>query len=218
MFRLIAKREPIHTKQSREEKTDEAGGTNMATKRERAEKNITYCRLQIERFLQRNYKLTFRGNVYGNKTLYKEKKFAKTTFLPSGVAEVDVDYKLLMEGKKEKLLHASLREAVRVALWYNRKDYRDVSPIFQEECRKYGLPVYGNIAETGLELHTYSCAECGKIWALRQNRIPANRDPSQNPIYKTACCEANFQYDGRVPYTNEQLQQVQKGIGQQGGN
>ncbi|PGT89959.1 hypothetical protein [Bacillus thuringiensis] len=187
----------------------------MATKRERAEKNITYCRTQMERFLQKNYKLRFHGNVYGNKKLYKEKKYAKTTFLPSGVAEVDMDYQLLMEGKKDQLLYACLREAVRIALWYSRQDYRDSSPVFQEECKKYGLPVYGNISEKGLELHTYSCAECGRVWALKKFKLPPTRDPSQNPQYKTGCCKAVFQYDGRVAYTNEQLQGLQRQV--QGG-
>ncbi|MFV1457332.1 hypothetical protein [Bacillus mycoides] len=182
----------------------------MVTKRERVEKNITYCRVQIERFLQRHYKLTFRGDVFANKKLYREKRYAKTSFIGQGKIEVDLDYQMLMEGKKDDMLHAALREAIRIALWYQGRDGREESEDFKNELKKHGLPIYSGLAESGLELHTYVCSECQKIWALKEKKLPPTKDPSQLPRMVTGCCRAPFEYTGKVLYSNEQLQKIRE--------
>lgn len=181
----------------------------MATKRQRAEKNITYCRVQMERFLEKYYKLKFRGEVFGNKRLFKENRLAKTTFKERGFFEIDVDYQLLMGGNKEKLLHAVLREAVRVVMWYQGKSTKDGSVEYDAELRKFGLPVYGGLSETGLKLHTYTCSGCGKVWSLQQRKLPASKDPSVLNMV-TGCCRENFEYTGQIEYTNSELQKIRE--------
>ncbi|MCY8636559.1 hypothetical protein MOD96_01920 [Bacillus sp. S17B2] len=181
----------------------------MATKREKVQKNLEYMKVQIERFLKKNYRIQFRGKVFANKSLYKQHRYGVTTFKSGGECEVDIAYDVASGSDKGFMLQTVFREAVRIGCALNGKRYLDGEDDYEKELSKYGLVSYGGLPERGLDLHTYSCSECKKVWILKKNKLSATKDPEQTGVL-TGCCRAGFKYEGKVYYSNKDLQKVKK--------
>lgn len=186
------------------------------TKQAKAEKNIKYAREQIERFLWHEYRIKYPIEVYGHKRIEGEGFFSKLEFKDGKPSAIDISYNLLIGSKRERILLTSLREAVKIALWYRRKPYGEGDKEYETELKKYGLPRYGGLSQTGKELHTYSCSSCEKVFFLREKKLPKSKDVSEQNIY-TSCCKAKFQYAGKIHYTNKQLQVVMQQRSKRGG-
>jgi len=183
----------------------------MATKREKIENNLMYLEEQVEKFLRHEYRIKYRVNVYGNKSLDKKGLFTQIIIENGKPVGIDVNYKLLTSGK-ERLLKETLREAVRIALWYMRRPYKDGSKEFEMELKRKGLPSYGGVSHKGKELHTYGCPECKRIYMLKERKLPKGKNPALQNIV-TPCCEVRFSYEGKIFYNNEKLQKLARHLG-----
>lgn len=177
------------------------------TKQEKVEKNIRYAREQAERFLKYEYKIKYPIEVSGHKRIEKEGLYSRLLVKDGKPYGIDISYDLLVKGNREKLLFATLREAVKVALWYKRLPYGEGTAEYENELKKYGLPSYGGLPHTGKDLHTYGCSECKKIYFLKEKMLPKSKDVTLQNVF-TKCCKARFEYVGKIHYTNKQLQAV----------
>lgn len=180
-------------------------------KKAKVERNLTYSRVQIERFVWKNYRYRPQIRVYANKELKRNKSYSMTVF-PSDKQrpiEVDIEYGLMSTGKKEMVLKTAFREAVRIGNYLMGRPYRNGMVEFEGELLRRGLPSYGGVAEMGMKLHSYVCSGCGKVWALKERKLPPTKDPEQRG-YKTTCCKALFKYGGDKHYTNEELQRARR--------
>ena len=180
-------------------------------KREQVDKNLRYIQEQMRLFLWENFKDKPLLKVYANKELTKQRRYAKTTFGHSvhNPIEVDVEYTLLVSGKKQLLLETAFREAVRIGCKRSKRPYQDGNLNFENELKKHRLPTYGGVAEMGAELHRYECSGCRKVWALKEKKLPKSKDPEQLG-YVTECCGKPFKYNGKKFYDNETLQKIKR--------
>lgn len=185
----------------------------MATTREKLDNNIKYAWLQIENWISHYYGKKIQVEVIEDKQLFRENKYAKTVFVQGKPPEVHIDYKLLLKGNKEKILYAACREAVRIGLLANGIKATDVSPEFRSELKKHGLPDYGGFPETGVDLYTYDCLKCGKVYALTPRKIPDSKSPAYKPNITTNCCQAMIHDSGKIFYTNLELQKMGNVLG-----
>lgn len=184
------------------------------TKREKVEKNLLYIKEQMKLFIWENFKDKPVIIIYANKELTKKRKYGKTTFGKSvhEPIEVDIEYTLLVNGKKQKMLETAFREALRIGLMRSKRPYQDGNPRFENELRKHNLPSYGGVAEMGAELHVYECSGCKKVWALKEKKLPKSKDP-EHLGYVTECCKTPFRYGGKKNYDNDTLQRVKQNYG-----
>lgn len=179
------------------------------SKQQRVEKNLLYIREQLSRFLYKKYKLKLDYKLYGNKELKKERRYSKITFPSnkSDTVEIDVDYETVLKGNRQKLMDIAFRNAIRLGQWQTGKPYKEGHPVLDELMKKNGLKVYGQVCEMGMDLHTYQCSSCKKIYMLQVKKLP----PSKNPVergYVTNCCKQPFEYTGVNYYDNEELQKI----------
>lgn len=182
------------------------------TQLKRVEKNIIYAMEQAERFLKYEYGIKYNIEVYGHKKIEKQGKLSRLEMKNGKPYAIDIAYSILKSGNREKILYAVLREAVKIANWYRRLPYKDGDLEYEQELKKYGLPSYGKVSQTGKELHTYQCEQCKKIYFLRVKKLPKSKDVSEQNV-RTNCCKARFEYAGKIMYTNQQLQQIQRKVG-----
>lgn len=183
----------------------------MSKVRKKVDGNVNYIKTQIRLVLERYYRLKVEVKVFANKELKKEKRYSRTTFPKHeyGGVEVDIEYGLIRNGKKQQLLETAYREAIRIAIWKTRRGYRNGSRDYEIELRKYGIKSYGTVPEMGMELHTYSCEGCSKVWLLQAKKLPRTRDPEQLGL-RSKCCGGLVKYSGKVFYENEKLQRIHK--------
>lgn len=179
----------------------------MATKQVKVDKNLLFIREQLSRYLYKRFKLKLNYKLYGNKELKKERRFSKITFPENkqDIIEIDIEYDTLFKGKKQELLDIAFRNSIRLGLWYTGRPYKDGHPEVESELLKVGLKTYGLVPEMGMDLHTYQCSECKKVYAMQVKKIP----PSKNPVDKgflTGCCKKEFEYAGLIFYDNNKLQ------------
>lgn len=187
---------------------------------ERIERNLDYCREQIERFLLKYYRVKFNGKLYGDKSLSTKYKYSDSSFDSNGFAKIFISTDIL-EGSGDKnkglQLMAIQREAIKYAFHLQRMDYGEDSIEFKAELHRHGLPMYNGLPETGLDLHTYVCQECKKIWAVKLKKLPVRLDPTVTKLNKktgkyvlqrTSCCKAPFEYLGVKHYSNAELNKL----------
>lgn len=186
----------------------------MVTKKQKVENNLLYLEEQVNKFLKHEYKIKYKIEVYGNKKIEKKGYFTRVVFSKGKPVGIDVAYSLLDKGK-EKILKETLREAVRVALWYKKIPYTDGSKEFEMELKKKGLPRYGTVSHKGKELHTYGCSKCKKIYLLKDKKLPDKKNPALQNIV-TPCCEERFAYEGKIFYNNEKLQRLARQLKNRG--
>lgn len=185
----------------------------MASIQEKVDNNIKYIWVQIENWLKHKYGKPIQVEVYSSKELIKEHKYAKTVLEKGKPPKIYIDYHLLRKGNRKELLYAGCREAVRIGLLAHGYKINELSPEFRGELKKHGLPDYGGLPETGLSLHTYSCSDCGTIYSLKQNKMPKSKTIAYNREVLTKCCEAIIKEDGKVLYSNEELQKYKHLLG-----
>lgn len=173
------------------------------SKRKKVENNLIYANEQVNRFIRYQYGIKYSIEVVGHKRLEKKGLYSTTVFSKGKPVEIILSYHLLIKSR-EKVLEAAIREAIKVCLWYRRKPYTETSKEYITELRRFNLPIYGNVNQTGKELHTYQCGSCKKIYMLRERKLSRTQDPSQRNIL-TPCCEEKFEYAGKILYTNKQL-------------
>ena len=163
-------------------------------------------REQISRFMYAKYKVKLNYQLYANKQLHKKSRYSEITFPAdkNTPVEVDVEFDTVLKGNRQKLLDISFRCAVRMALWYSGYPFKEGHPKVLEEYSKYGLKDYKGMPEMGLDLHTYQCSECKKIWFLKEKKIPKSKDPVIRG-YVTSCCRKPFEYNGLNHYDSDQL-------------
>lgn len=184
------------------------------TKEEQRQDKLTYMREQLERFVYKHYRHRPNIKVYMQKRMQTDKfRYSQTTFPEDirekeGLIEVDFDYDMIRKKGRKFLLEIAFREAVRIGMWMENRPFVNGHPEFERELRRFGLPAFGNVAETGLDLHTYVCSGCQNVWILKMKKLPKSKDPVHKE-YKTACCGTPFQYDGVKYYDNELLQRLQ---------
>lgn len=179
------------------------------TKQQRIEKNLLFIREQLSRYLYKHFKKKLEYKLYANKDLKKQRRFSKITFPESKteLVEVDVEYETVVKGRKQELLDIAFRSAIRIGMWQTGRPYKDGHPEVVRELEKAGLKNYGFVPEMGMDLHTYQCSKCKRIYALQEKKLP----PSRNPVdkgYKTGCCKEPFEYTGVQYYDNEKLQEI----------
>lgn len=182
------------------------------------EKNLEYAHTQVERFVFKYYRMDFKGKLFANKGLKKERRYSKITFNQDGSADIDLEYNMMLndpedtneKDKKGLILRSALREAVRYGLAKTGRE--PDGKTYEQELVRVGLPSYNNLPEMGLWLHTYVCWNCGRIQMLTIKKLPPKKDPSKNIHVKTACCNANFNYNGAILYNNKQLVQLRQFI------
>lgn len=177
------------------------------TKQDKVLRNLKYAREQAERFLKYEYRIQYPFEVLGDKQLEKSGYYSKLEFKNKKPEAIILSYQLLLEGKKDKILLTVLREAIKIALWYQRKPYEENSEMYIHELNKYKLPVYGELAQTGKDLHTYACGNCEKIYFLRDKKLPKSKDVTLQNV-RTSCCKERFIYKGKIHYSNKQLQTI----------
>lgn len=188
----------------------------MSRKRtEIAQKRLQYIRVQFERFLWKYYKLKDMNiKFYLKKKLQKQYLYSRAIFPEEHnleeLIEIEYDFDLVSKKGNKSLLPFAFREAVRVGMWANKRPFVNGVPEFEAELRKYGLPAFGSVAETGMELNTYGCQKCKRIYILKENKLPKSKDPSQQADVKTGCCGEVFEYFGKKFYKNEDLQKIHK--------
>lgn len=179
----------------------------MSKQLRKVETNIKYAREQIERFMKFQYGVAYRIEVYGNKTIEKEGYFSRIEFKGGKPVAIDISYQLMARGKKEDILKAALREALKVVFWYRRKPYGETSSEYITELRRYNFPVYGKERQTGKDLHTYGCSACKRIYVLRERKLPQTKDITQHNLI-TKCCGKPFEYVGKVYYKGVDLYRI----------
>lgn len=185
----------------------------MPSIQEKVDANRAYAWVQIENWLKTYYGKPIKVEVFSDKMLYKEYKFAKTVFSPNMPPKIYIDYNLLKKGNKKEILYAACREAVRIGLLANGIKVTEIAPEFRSELKRHGLPDYGGLPETGYSFYTYSCIKCGKVYALKKFKIQESAGIVYNPKVLTSCCEYMIKEDGRVFYTNEELQKYSHLLG-----
>lgn len=176
---------------------------------QKVEKNLLFIREQLSRYLYKKFKKKLEYKLYANKDLKKERRFSKITFpeLKTDVVEIDVDYETVLKGRKQEMLDIAFRSAIRIGMWQTGRPYKDGHPEVVRELEKAGLKIYGLVPEMGMDLHTYQCSKCKRIYALQERKLP----PTRNPVdlgYKTGCCKEPFEYTGINYYDNEKLQHI----------
>lgn len=189
---------------------------------EMAQKKLNYIREQIERFLWKNYRARVNMELYIQKRLAKDHHvYSKITFpenshiVKTGVVEIDYDYDLMTTKGRPSLLEHAFRDAVRIGLWYQKREFRSGTREFEHELRKHNIPSYGVVAPTGLDLHTYVCSGCEQVWLLQQKKPPKRKDPVEQG-YKSGCCGVDFRYDGVIYYDNKKLQIAMREVKRKG--
>lgn len=163
---------------------------------------------QIENWVKNYFNKDIQVIVKESTTLWKEGRYAKTEFGQTPV--VYIDRKLLTGTNKKEVLFASCREAVRIGLWANKYPHSDLSKEYRTMLKKYQLPDYGGVAETGTKMYTYRCLKCKTVYYAKKKKLPPTQDISFNPKKLTGCCEAMFEDAGWVFYTNKELQELSK--------
>lgn len=123
-----------------------------------------------------------------------------------------IDKRYLLDAKKEQLVEIAGRSAVEILFMVSGKKFKDNDKETMKVLYQYGLPIYGNFPHQGLTLHQYSCSECDSIITLQERKIPKSRDIAYNPKKLSSCCNAIIKYDGRVEFTNEECQKLEKYI------
>lgn len=189
----------------------------MATQQQKVEKNLLFVREQLSRYLYKRFHIKVNYKLFGNKELKKERRFSKITFPinKKEPIEVDIEYGTLVKGRKQELLDIAFRNAVRIGMWYTGRPYKDGHPEVEYELKKAGLKLYGLVPEMGMDLHTYQCSECKRIYLLQEKKLPRTKNPVELG-YKTGCCKAPFEYTGVQYYDNETLQKIYKTINSTG--
>lgn len=177
------------------------------------DKQLAYMRKQINLFLWQHYKVKVDFKLYANKELTKKRLYSETLFHEdrSKPIEVDIEYTILIKGKKQKILETAFREATRIGCYKLGRPYKNGASDFERELKKHGLPNYGGVSEMGKELHSYECSKCKQIWALKDKKMPKGKDPEQLG-YLTGCCKEPFKYGGKKFYSNEVLQRIKRNL------
>lgn len=123
-----------------------------------------------------------------------------------------VDKRYLLDANKEQLLEIAGRTALEIFFMVNGKKFKDTEEATKKALYKYGLPIYGKFPQQGLELHQYTCSSCDSIITLQERKIPKSRDIAYDPKKLTSCCNAIIKYDGKVAFTNEECQKLERFI------
>lgn len=123
-----------------------------------------------------------------------------------------VDKRYLLDANKEQRLEIAGRSALEVLFMVSGKKFDDRNDETKAYLHKYGLPKYGNFPHQGLTLHQYTCSSCGNIITLQDKKIPKSQEIAYNPKKLSGCCNAIIKYDGKVDFTNEDCQKLEKFI------
>lgn len=182
----------------------------MASVQQKIDENRKYIWIQIENWLKNYYNAPIKVEVYASRDLYREGRLSKTVFNKGNVPKVYIDQKILSKGNKKEMLFAGCREAVRIGLAYNKKPFSDTSKEFRFELKRHGLPDYGGLSETGINLYTYRCIQCKKIYAVRLRPLKQKEKEElcYNPLVRTECCNHMIEDAGKIFYKNDELQEI----------
>lgn len=178
---------------------------------QKVQKRLRFMREQISRFMHAKYRVSVEYNLYASKELGKYGKYSTLT-LPKkygqGAIEVGIDYETLMRGSQQDLIEQARRNAIRIARWYTGYQFLESDELIQRDFEKYGVTLYGEVAEKGLVLHEYRCSACKRVWILKKKRLPKRKNPIEQNIH-TICCRVEFEYAENY-YTNRQLQYIKQ--------
>lgn len=178
---------------------------------QKVQKRLRFMREQITRFMQAKFRVTMDYHLYTSKDLGKYGKYSTLT-LPEkygkGQIEVGIDYETLMTGSQQDLVEQARRNAIRMARWYLGYQFLESDELIQRDFEKYGVTMYGEVAEKGLVLHEYRCSHCKRVWILKKKRLPKRKNPIEQGL-NTICCRVEFEYLENF-YTNRQLQYIQQ--------
>lgn len=123
-----------------------------------------------------------------------------------------IDKRYMLDANKEQMLEIAGRAALEIIFLVSGKKFSDRDKQTQAMLYKYGLPIYGNFPHQGLMLHQYTCSSCDNIITLQERKIPKSRDIAYDPKRLTSCCDAIIKYDGRVEFSNEECQKLERFI------
>lgn len=123
-----------------------------------------------------------------------------------------LDKRYMLDANTEQQLEIAGRAASEIIFMVNRKYFSDRDKEVQAFLYKYGLPHYGNFPHQGLTLHQYTCSSCDGVITLQDRKIPKSRDIAYDPKRLTSCCNAIIKYDGKVEFSNEECQKLERFI------
>lgn len=155
--------------------------------------------------------VTKKYNKYSFVIPKKEPDTARPGFMRTNLYLI-VDKRYMLDANKEQLLEIAGRTAMEIIFMVNGKKFKDNDEETKKALYTYGLPIYGNFPHQGLTLHQYTCSSCNKIITLQDRKIPQSRDIAYNPKKLSSCCNAIIKYDGRVEFSNEDCQKLEKFI------
>lgn len=123
-----------------------------------------------------------------------------------------VDKRYMLDATKEQQLEIAGRASVEIMFMISGKRFKDSEIETKKMLYKYDLPIYGAFPHQGLTLHQYTCSSCERVITLRKRKYPKAKEIAYDPKKLTACCNAIIKYDGKLEFSNEDCQKLEKFI------